>query len=80
MRFDQPIETVTRSFVLLHDDPVQLRVRCGELDEVSHHQLRDRDLVDPAQTGEPMLHRGAEPLEQIVDRGRATSLLCPQKW
>ena len=69
VRFDHPVETSTRPFALLHDDPVQLRVRRGELDEVTHHQLRDRDLVDAAQTGEPTLHRGAEPLEQIVDRG-----------
>ena len=76
VRFDQPIETSTRAFALLHDDPVELGIRRGELDEVTDHELRDRDVVDPAQTREPMRHRGTEPVEQIVDRGAPQLLLA----
>jgi len=52
VRFDHPVETSTCAFALLHDDPMELRVRRGELDEVTHHQLGDGDFVDPAQTDE----------------------------
>ncbi len=68
MRFDEPVEAIARPLALLHDDAVQLRVLRGELDELPHHQSRDRDVVDAPQAGEPLLHGRAEPVEEIVDR------------